>query len=171
MGFPIEMGIPGNPVGMGIRLQPGTGTGKEWDWILHWMSCILLRWKCPFGPFAFNKLIDWLMWGCEWPLFPWEKFPRIYSRRLASGWDLCAVALFRFHRSLPDMKFWRITVEIFLSDIQSTVNDVIEFFLFFNDCCPFSVHLCFCCSTVDCLHLHIVVLLCVFVNETGMEMA
>jgi len=28
MGFPIEMGIPGNPVGMGIRLLPGTG--KEW---------------------------------------------------------------------------------------------------------------------------------------------
>jgi len=28
----------------------------------------------------------------------------------------------------------------------------LNFFLFFNDCCPFSVHLCFCCSTVDCLH-------------------
>jgi len=26
--IPIEMGIPGNPVGMGIGLQPGTG--KEW---------------------------------------------------------------------------------------------------------------------------------------------
>ena len=96
------------------------------------MSCILLRWKCPFGPFAFNELIDWLMWEWEWPLFPWEKFPRIYSRRLASGWDLCAVALFRFHHSLPDMKFWRITVEIFLSDIQSTVNDVIEFIFIFQ---------------------------------------
>jgi len=29
---------------------------------------------------------------------------------------------------------------------------LLNFFLFFNDCCPFSVHLCFCCSTVDCLH-------------------
>jgi len=27
---------------------------------MYFMSCILLRCKWPIGPFAFNKLIDWL---------------------------------------------------------------------------------------------------------------
>ena len=31
---------------------------------MYFMSCILLRCKWPFGPFAFNKLIDWLI--CVW---------------------------------------------------------------------------------------------------------
>ena len=41
---------------------------------MYLMSCILLRCKWPIGPFAFNKLIDWLIdwwcwrrrFGCRW---------------------------------------------------------------------------------------------------------
>ena len=37
-------------------------------------------------------------------------------------------------------------------------------FLFVNDCCP-----PFCCSTADCLHLYVIVLLCAFGNEVGIS--
>ena len=38
------------------------------SYLLHCMSCILLRCKWPFGPFAFNKLINWLAtdWLTDW---------------------------------------------------------------------------------------------------------
>jgi len=31
MGFPVGMGIHGNPIGMGIKQGIGNGNGREWE--------------------------------------------------------------------------------------------------------------------------------------------
>ena len=51
-------------------------------------------------------------------------------------------------------------MKIFLSDFKSIVNGVSRIFIFLT----IDVQL-FCCSTVDCLHLHFIVLLGVLVNR------
>ena len=60
------------------------------------------------------------------------------------------------------------TVEIFLSDFQSTVNDVPRIFVFQRLTSSFLRNCFFGCPTDDCLHSHFILFLCVFGNWMGM---
>ena len=53
-GSPGQLGLP-------VAGFPGTGSLGHKMWPSS-MPSILLRCKWPFGPFAFNKLTDWLNW-------------------------------------------------------------------------------------------------------------
>jgi len=55
---------------------------------------------------------------------------------------------------------------MFSCDFQSTVNGDFLNFYFSTTGVQFSVELFF-CSTIDCLHLHFIVLLCVFGDGMG----
>jgi len=59
---------------------------------MYFMSCILLRCKWLFGPFAFNKLIDWLDWLIDWLIGLWWYIctRRLYVRTRCSK---CSVAV------------------------------------------------------------------------------
>ena len=52
---------------------------------MHFMLCILLRCKWPIGPFAFNKLIDWLIENGRSAAYLTETVQSVGASRSRSG--------------------------------------------------------------------------------------
>ena len=73
--------------------------------------------------------------------------------------EICAALRYS---AKTDITFWRMTVEIFLSDFQTVVNGVLGIFSF-QRLMPVFLWKCFSVARLSfCLHLHFVILLCVW---------
>jgi len=108
-------------------------------------------------------------WLWEWTLFLWEKFPRIFLLRACPRAQICAPCC---HFTITYITFWRMTVEIFLSDFQSIANGIFRIFTCNDRYLVFygTVFLLFDCRATVCVYTALFCCACLWMGWMGMGM-